>query len=60
MPFFSWLSANLATVLIGVVLAAILTAVAVYLIRTKKQGKSTCSCGCGGCPMKDSCHGGKK
>lgn len=60
MPFFTWLSANLATILIALIVAAILTAVAVHLVRTKKQGKSTCSCGCSGCPMSDSCHGGKK
>ena len=26
------------------------------LVRTKKQGKGTCSCGCSHCAMKGKCH----
>ena len=55
-----WLEAHLPTVLVGVALVALLTAVILYLIRVKKHGKTTCGCGCAGCPMKDSCHTDKK
>ena len=52
----NWLSANLATVLICLVLSGVVTAVVVHLIRAKKRGESSCGCGCGSCPMSDSCH----
>lgn len=52
----NWLSANLATVLICLALAGAVTAIVVHLVRAKKRGESSCGCGCGGCPMSDSCH----
>jgi len=55
----AWLEANLATILVGLAVVAILTAVTLHLVRQKKQGKSSCSCGCSGCPMSGSCHGGE-
>ena len=38
----TWLSANLATILISAVLLAVVISIIRYLIRQKKQGKSTC------------------
>jgi hypothetical protein len=29
------------------------------MVKNKKQGKSSCGCGCSSCGMKDSCHGKK-
>lgn len=48
----AWLSANIGTILIAIVLFAIVAAIVVKLVRDKKQGKSTCGCNCPGC------HGG--
>ena len=51
-----WIGANLGTILICLVLLAIVTFIIVYLVRQKKQGKSSCGCSCGSCPMGGSCH----
>ena len=47
----TWLSANLSTLLISLVLFAVVISIVRYLIRQKKQGKHTCGCsgGCAGC-----------
>lgn len=49
-----------ATIIIGIVILAIVVGVVVKLVKNKKAGKSSCSCGCGGCAMKDCCSGDKK
>lgn len=51
----SWLSANLASILICAALAVIVVAILVNLIRKRKRGESGCGCGCGGCPMSGAC-----
>ena len=51
-----WLKANLATVLIALILVAILAAVIFKMIKDKKEGRSSCGCGCSACAMRDSCH----
>ena len=43
---FAWLAENLGTIVISAVLLAIVAAIVIYLIRQKKQGKSTCGAGC--------------
>ncbi|MDI9505790.1 MAG: FeoB-associated Cys-rich membrane protein [Clostridiales bacterium] len=48
-----WVSENLGTMLVALMLAGIVTAIVVKLRKDKKQGKSICSgnCGmCGSCP----------
>ena len=45
-----------ATGIVLIIVAAVFLAVIVNEIRKKKQGKSSCSCGCSGCPMNDTCH----
>ena len=52
----AWLSENLATILVGLAVLALLLAIVFHMIRQKKQGKTSCGCGCEGCAMKDSCH----
>lgn len=49
-----------ATIIIGIVILAIVVGVVVKLVKNKKAGKSSYSCGCGGCAMKDCCSGDKK
>ena len=49
------IASNLATILVGAVVVAILTLVVVKLIRDKKRHVSSCSCGCSGCPGAKQC-----
>lgn len=48
------------TILVAAIVAAIFIAIVVRGIINKKNGKGSCSCGCGNCAMRDSCHGAKK
>ncbi len=50
----NWIAANGSTLLVAGILAAVVAAIVIHLVRNKKKGKS--SCGCGGCPMNGSCH----
>lgn len=52
----SWIIGNLATVIVALVLAAVIALIIVYLVRSKRKGKSLCGGGCGGCPMNGACH----
>ena len=52
---FAWLYENIETIIICAILLAAVIAVIVSMVRKKKQGKSTCGCGCADCPMGDFC-----
>ena len=52
----SWLSANIGTVLITLLLIAVVTAVIIKMIREKRKGRSSCGCGCEHCAMRGTCH----
>ena len=52
----TWIGENLITILICLVLAVIVGAIIVSMIRNHRKGKSSCGCGCSGCPMHGSCH----
>ncbi len=47
---------DLPTIIALIVIVGIVLALVIKLIIDKKQGKTSCSCGCGGCAMKDMCH----
>lgn len=51
-----WLEANLGTILVSLVLAALVALAVLTLIRQKRSGKSACGCGCGRCAMAGKCH----
>ena len=51
-----WISANLSTILITLVLIAIVVLIIRSLICQKKQGKSSCGCNCAHCAMHGQCH----
>ena len=53
---FAWIAQNLGTILISAVLLVIVIAIVRYLIRQKKQGKSSCGAGCAHCAMHGQCH----
>ena len=47
------------TIVVAVIVGIVFVAIVVRGIINKKNGKSSCSCGCNGCANKDFCHGGK-
>lgn len=51
-----WISANIGTIVICIVLLAVVGLIVRYLVRQKKQGKSTCGGNCAHCAMHGSCH----
>lgn len=52
----TWISENLATILICAILIAIVAAIVIRMIYNRRKGKSSCGCGCNNCPMSGSCH----
>ena len=50
----------ISSIIIGIGLIAVIAAIIGYMIKNKRQGKSSCGCGCRNCAMNDSCHSGKK
>ncbi len=47
---------NIGTLAVGAVLLAIIAAAAWRVISDKRKGRSSCSCGCSGCPNAGLCH----
>ena len=47
---------NWQTIVIAAVIAVIVAAIIIKGILNRKQGKSSCACGCSNCAMKDKCH----
>lgn len=53
----TWLSQNLATIIISLIILLIVVAVIVKSVKDKKKGKSiTCGNNCAHCAMVGSCH----
>jgi len=50
-----FITANWATIVVGIVVLVIVAAVVVKLIRDKKMHRSSCGCGCANCPMSGNC-----
>ena len=55
-----WLMDNIANIVALLILALILFFVIRKMVRDKKAGKTTCSCGCSNCAVKDNCHSKNK
>ena len=53
----NWLFQNISTILIALGLFCLCFAIIRKILRDKKQGKTSCGCGCSACAMKDACHG---
>lgn len=51
-----WLTENLATIIVLIAVVAVVAGVIAVMVRDKKQGKSSCGCSCGNCPMSGKCH----
>ncbi|MCR5846952.1 MAG: FeoB-associated Cys-rich membrane protein [Lachnospiraceae bacterium] len=52
----SWLLSNIWTIVISVVLLVIVSLIIVKLVKDRKNGRSSCGCGCEGCSMNGSCN----
>lgn len=61
----TWIMGNMATIIISAVLLLVVAAVIVSMVRGKRKGRSSCGCGCAGCPAgsccaaNDACHSEK-
>lgn len=51
-----WISANIGTILISLVLLAVVALIIRSMMRDKKQGKSFCGGNCAGCAACGACH----
>ncbi len=58
---FEWLAANLATIVVSLIVLAIVSLVVWKMVRDKKHGKGGCSCGgsCSTCGACGACHGSR-
>lgn len=52
----TWLTANLGTIIITMILAGIVVTIIVNMKKAKKQGRHSCGCGCQNCAMHGMCH----
>ncbi len=51
-----WLSANIGTIIVVIILIAVVAGIILWMRRDKKKGKSTCGCNCSTCQMHGACH----
>lgn len=51
---------NVSTIIVAAIVAVLFVAIVVNEIKKRKNGKGSCSCGCSGCAMKDTCHSQKQ
>lgn len=52
----TYLLNNLSTIIVLFVLAVVVGLITFKLVRDKKNGKSSCGCGCSNCAMSGECH----
>lgn len=52
------ITANLPTVVIAVIIAALFLTIVIRGVIKRRRGESGCGCGCSGCPNSALCHGG--
>ncbi len=52
----SFLQAYGGTILVGLALLAVVTAVVVKLCRDRRKGQNSCGCGCDHCASAGMCH----
>jgi len=55
-----WLTDNLSTIIIGLILLAVVVLIIISMIKKKQKGGSSCSCGCADCPYGSSCSSAAK
>ncbi|MBO4748285.1 MAG: FeoB-associated Cys-rich membrane protein [Clostridiales bacterium] len=55
----AWLTDNLGTIIISLILLVVVGLVIYKMISDKRKGKSSCGCNCGSCPSSSICHSRK-
>ena len=53
---FAWIVENIGTIVVCAVLIGVVALIITIMVRNKKKGNSSCSCGCSGCAMSEHCH----
>ncbi len=51
-----WLTGNIATIAVLLVVAAVVALAIIKMARDRKQGKSSCGCDCAECALRGECH----
>lgn len=51
---------NMGTIVVFLIVAAVIALIIFKLIRDRKNGKSSCGCGCESCANSKLCHGYKE
>ena len=52
----TWITQNIGTILVILILASAVTAIIIKMVRDKQQGKSSCGHNCAHCAMAGTCH----
>ena len=52
----AWLTQNIGTILVLLILIAIVAAVTVSMVRANKKGQTSCGNGCAHCALHGTCH----
>jgi hypothetical protein len=55
-----FLAENLATILVGAVVLAVIILIIAKMRRDKKKGAGSCGCSCEGCTGSSTCHKNEK
>ena len=55
-----WISANIGTIVVSIILIAVVSLIILKMIRDKKAGKTSCGGGCSSCAMGSFCHKGNE
>ncbi len=51
-----WIGENAGTIVGSIALIVLVAWIVIRMHKDRKQGKSSCGCNCGSCPMSGSCH----
>lgn len=51
-----WIADNAGTVIVALALLGIVCGIVIKLVKNRKEGKSSCGCGCEHCAMSGTCH----
>lgn len=51
-----FLANNLSTIIVSAIVLAVVAGIVIKMIKDKKSKKSSCGCGCSGCPSAGACH----
>jgi len=55
----AWITDNIGTIAVLIILVLIVSLIIIKKIRDKKNGVSSCGCGCENCPSNSSCKKNK-